>query len=369
VEASSLTPRLPVTNSRPLVLIRHYLGRWGLIVALAALPIYYGLHDLIAGYHAAGAAGHIVVRHDLSRLGFNFAEGLSNGAIWALIAIGYTLVYGIIELINFAHGDVFMVGSFTAVGFWGSLGLGLTSGPLGLIFGLLLTLVVTMLVSGSLNVLIERVAYRPLRSAPKLASLITAIGFSFILQNVGLLWRGGNQQSVDDLLSTSKVLFNISGVPILRGYILALAVMIPLVFALTWFITRTRAGKAMRATAQDPEAARLMGINVNNTISLTFWLGGMLAGAAGLVYALYETNIWYFQGFKAGLFAFTAAVMGGIGNVQGAVLGGLIIGVIQSISDLHLGPQWTEAVVFAYLIAIMILRPRGLLGEETREAG
>jgi branched-chain amino acid transport system permease protein len=369
VEASSLTPRLPAGPARPLELLRRYVGRWGLIVALAALPIYFGIHDLVAGYHASGAGGHIVVRHDLSRLGFNLAEGLSNGAIWALIAIGYTLVYGIIELINFAHGDVFMIGSFTGAGFWGSLGLGLATGPLGLIAGLILTLIVSMAVCGSLNVLIERVAYRPLRNAPKLASLITAVGFSFILQNVGLLWRGGNQQSVDDILGTSKTLFNISGVPILRGYVLALAVMIPLVFGLTWFITKTRAGKAMRATAQDPEAARLMGINVNSTISLTFWLGGMLAGAAGLVYALYETNIWYFQGFKAGLIAFTAAVMGGIGNVRGAVLGGLIIGVIQSLSDLHFGPQWTEAVVFAYLIAIMILRPRGLIGEETREAG
>jgi branched-chain amino acid transport system permease protein len=369
VEASSLTPRLPAGPARPLAWLRRYIGRWGLIVALAALPIYFGIHDLAAGYNAAGAAGHTVVRHDLSRLGFNFVEGLSNGAIWALIAIGYTLVYGIIELINFAHGDVFMIGSFTGAGFWGSIGLGLATGPLGLIAGLLLTLIVTMAVCGSLNVLIERVAYRPLRSAPNLASLITAVGFSFILQNVGLLWRGGNQQSVDDLLGTSKTLFNISGVPILRGYVLALAVMIPLVFGLNWFISKTRAGKAMRATAQDPEAARLMGINVNGTISLTFLLGGMLAGAAGLVYALYETNIWYFQGFKAGLIAFTAAVMGGIGNVRGAVLGGLIIGVIQSLSDLHFGPQWTEAVVFAYLIAIMILRPRGLIGEETREAG
>ena len=166
------------------------------------------------------------------------------------------------------------------------------------------------------------------------------------------------------------------GLPTLRlrgDYIaivtLAFGVMIPLVIALGWFINRTRAGRAMRATAQDPEAARLMGINVNATISLTFLLGGMLAGAAGLVYALYQTNIWFFQGFKAGLIAFTAAVMGGIGNVRGAVLGGLIIGVIQALADARLGPQWTEAVVFAYLIAIMILRPRGLHGEETREAG
>ena len=245
-------------------------------------------------------AGHAVIHHDLSKLGFNFAEGLSNGAIWALIAIGYTLVYGIIELINFAHGDVFMIGSFTAVGLWATLGLGLTTGALGLVGGLIVTLIITMIVTGSLNVLIERVAYRPLRSAPKLASLITAVGFSFILQNVGLLWRGGSPQSVPDLIHSQQPVFTIGGVPILRGYILAFAVMIPLVFALTWFINTTRAGRAMRATAQDPEAARLMGINVNATISLTFLLGGMLAGAAGLVYALYETNVWYFQGFEAG---------------------------------------------------------------------
>ena len=369
MEASSLTPRLPAPAARPLAAVRRLFGRWGLIVALAALPIYYGVRDLTHGYQAGLVHGHPVVHHDLSLLGFNVVQGLSNGAIWALIAIGYTLVYGIIELINFAHGDVFMIGSFTAAGFWGTLGLGLATGPVGLIGGLVLTLVVSMLVCGSLNVLIERVAYRPLRAAPKLASLITAVGFSFILQNVGLLWLGGSPQGVDDLIRQGQTVFNISGVPIVRGYLLALFVMVPLVIGLGWFIANTRSGRAMRATAQDPEAARLMGIDVNRTISLTFLLGGMLAGAAGLIYALYETNIWYFQGFEAGLIAFTAAVMGGIGNVRGAVLGGLIIGVIQALSDSRIGPQWTEAVVFGYLILIMILRPRGLLGEETREAG
>ncbi len=369
METATISPSPPAAPVRALAVVRRYVGRWGLVAALAALPVYYGISDLTHGYQAGFVAGHVVIHHDLSKLGFNLAEGLSNGAIWALIAIGYTLVYGIIELINFAHGDVFMIGSFTAVSLWATLGLGLTTGALGLIGGLIVALIITMITTGSLNVLIERVAYRPLRGAPKLASLITAVGFSFILQNVGLVWRGGSPQSVNDLIRAQQPVFTIGGVPILRGYILAFAVMIPLVFALTWFINTTRAGRAMRATAQDPEAARLMGINVNATISLTFLLGGMLAGAAGLVYALYETNIWYFQGFKAGLIAFTAAVMGGIGNVRGAVLGGLIIGVIQSLSDSRLGPQWTEAVVFGYLIAIMTLRPRGLLGEETREAG
>jgi branched-chain amino acid transport system permease protein len=369
VEASSLTPRLPAPAARPLAAIRGFSGRFGLVIALAALPVYYGIRDLVHGYAAGVAHGHPIIHHDLSHLGFNIVQGLSNGAIWALIAIGYTLVYGIIELINFAHGDLFMIGSFTSAGLWGTFGLGLATGPIGLIFGLIATLLISMLVCGSLNVLIERVAYRPLRGAPKLAPLITAVGFSFILQNVGLLWLGGSPQGVNDLIRQGQVVFHISGVPIVRGYLLALLVMIPLVIGLGWFIANTRSGRAMRATAQDPEAARLMGINVNQTISLTFLLGGMLAGAAGLVYALYETNVWYFQGFEAGLIAFTAAVMGGIGNVRGAVLGGLIIGVIQALSDSRIGPQWTEAVVFVYLIVIMILRPRGLLGEETREAG
>jgi branched-chain amino acid transport system permease protein len=296
-------------------------------------------------------------------------QGVSNGAIWALIAIGYTLVYGIIELINFAHGDVFMIGSFTGQWFWGAIGLGLATATFGVVGGLLVTLIVAMAVSGSLNVLIERVAYRPLRGAPKLAPLITAVGFSFILQNVGLLWLGGSPAGVTDLIHQSQTVFTISGVVIRRADVLAVAVTVPLVIALAWFITSTRMGRAMRATAQDPEAARLMGIDVNTTISLTFLLGGMLAGAAGLIYALYETTVWYFQGFEAGLIAFTAAVMGGIGNVRGAVLGGVIIGCIQQLSDARFGPQWTPAVVFGYLVMIMVLRPRGLLGEETREAG
>jgi branched-chain amino acid transport system permease protein len=370
VEASSATLRPPATGRRALAALRRYVGRWGLIVALAALPVFYGIHDLTHGYNAGSLNGHPIIRHDLSLLGFNLVSGLSNGAIWALIAMGYTLVYGIIELINFAHGDVFMIGSLTSAGLWGTLGLGLATGPIGLIGGLIVTLIVAMFVCGSLNVLIERVAYRPLRGAPKLAPLITAVGFSFILQNVGLLWQGGTPVGVPDLIHAQSVVFNISGVPIHRDDLLAFGVTIPLVIALTWFITNTRPGRAMRATAQDPEAARLMGINVNNTISLTFMLGGMLAGAAGIVYALYETTVWYFQGFEAGLIAFTAAVMGGIGNVRGAVLGGLLIGLIQQISDNRIqGGQWTEAIVFGYLILVMVLRPRGLLGEETREAG
>jgi branched-chain amino acid transport system permease protein len=327
-----------------------------LIALLLAMPVAFGIHDL-------STTGN------LTRLGNNLVDGLSNGAIWALIALGYTMVYGIIELINFAHGEVFMIGSLVAFGFWTTIGIGLTTAAPVLIAGLLLTLIVAALASGTLNLMIERAGYRPLRDAPKLAPLITAVGFSFILQNVGLLWIGGSQQSVPDLISSQETLFSIAGVEVTNGDAFAVLATAPLVLALVAFVSRTRLGRAMRATAQDPDAARLMGINVDTTISLTFLIGGLLAGAAGLIYALYQTTIWFFQGFTAGLIAFTAAVMGGIGNLPGAVLGGLVIGCIQQLADNRIGSEWTPAVVFAYLVLIMVVRPRGLLGEETREAG
>jgi branched-chain amino acid transport system permease protein len=347
---------IPTPRKTPGTVLRELASKYGLIAVLAVMPLYYGISDLANG-------------DSLARLGTNLFQGLSNGAIWALIALGYTLVYGIIELINFAHGDLFMIGSFVSFGFFGTIGLTLATGALGLVLGLVVTMLLAMVACGALNVMIERVAYRPLRNAPKLAPLITAVGFSFILQNVGLLWLGGSQQGVPDLLRAQDELFNVVGIPVTRADVLAIGVTAPLVLALTTFVNRSRLGKAMRATAQDPEAARLMGINVDTTISLTFLLGGLLAGAAGLTYALYETGIRYDQGFRAGLIAFTAAVMGGIGNLRGAVLGGLIIGCIQQISDNRIGGQWTPAIVFAYLVLIMVFRPQGLLGEETREAG
>jgi branched-chain amino acid transport system permease protein len=336
--------------------VRSYIGEYGLIALLLVMPVVYGIQDISQD-------------GSLARLGNNIVDGLSNGAIWALVALGYTLVYGIIELINFAHGEVFMMGSLVSAGFFGTLGLTAATGVGGLILGLLVTLILAMLASGALNVMIERVAYRPLRTAPKLAPLITAVGFSFILQNVGILWIGGSPEGIPDLIHAQKQLVNIGGVSISQGDVLAVAVTIPLVLLLTTFVSQSRLGRAMRATAQDPEAARLMGINVDTTISLTFLLGGILAGAAGLIYALYQTTIWYLQGFQAGLIAFNAAVMGGIGNLAGAVLGGFIIGIIQQISDNRIGGEWTPAIVFAYLVVIMVFRPQGLLGEQTREAG
>jgi len=348
---------LPAEARPPLALrVREAVGRYGLIALLLVLPVAFAIDDLRTD-------------GNLTRLGNNLVDGLSNGSIWALVAIGYTLVYGIIELINFAHGEVFMIGSFVSAGIFGTIGLTLATGAGGIVLGLLLTLLIAMLASGSLNVMIERVGYRPLRNAPKLAPLITAVGFSFILQNVGVLWRGGSPQAVTDLISSQEDFVTLGGVQITHGDVLAVAVTVPLVILMTTFITRSRLGKAMRATAQDPEAARLMGINVDTTISLTFLIGGMLAGAAGLIYVLYQTSLWYFQGFTAGLIAFTAAVMGGIGNVRGAVLGGLIIGFIQQLSDNRIGSEWTPAIVFAYLVLIMVFKPSGLLGEQTREAG
>src|SRR3954467_13313714 len=279
--------------------------------------------------------------------------GLSNGTIWALIALGYTLVYGIIELINFAHGEVFMIGSFVSVSIWATLGVTGDSSIGAIVGSIIVGMAIAMLCTGTLNAMIERVAYRPLRNAPKPAPLITAIGMSFILQNVGLLWRP-TPDSVPDLIGSQADYFTIFGVAIEHSDVFAVIVTVPLLVALVWFVGSTRYGKAMRATAQDPDAARLMGIDVDRTISLTFMLGGLLAGAAGMIYALYNGTIQFNQGFTAGLIAFTAAVMGGIGNLKGAVVGGLIIGVIQSISDTHYGQVWTPAVVFSILILIMV---------------
>src|SRR3954471_13607949 len=245
MEAATATAR----RRRSSQVVGEAVSKYGLIVLLLAMPVAFGISDLRD-------------EGDLSRLATNVKDGISNGAIWALIALGYTLVYGIIELINFAHGDLFMIGSFASYALFGALGLTIAPGGFALVFGLLLTLILAMVCCGSLNVMIERVAYRPLRSAPKLAPLITAVGFSFILQNVGLLWLGASQRSVPDLIHSQQELFSFGGVVVSRGDLMAVVVTIPLVLMLTTFVSRSRLGKAMRATAQDPDAARLMGINV-----------------------------------------------------------------------------------------------------------
>jgi branched-chain amino acid transport system permease protein len=300
-------------------------------------------------------------------------EGITLGLVYGLIALGYSLVYGILELINFAHGDVFMLGSwisFAVAAQW--LNLGPDSAGTTVIWGLALTLVIAMAFCAALNASIERIAYRPLRNAPRLAPLITAIGMSFILQDVGLNRLGPAPVSVPAILPTGTV-FTVGGNAYHWSSLIVALSAIPVLILLVWLVQRTRQGRAMRATAQDQEAAAMMGINVNRTISFTFLLAGSLAGVAGLLYALYSTNIQFDQGFTLGLIAFTAAVLGGIGNLPGAVLGAIIIGLIQQFNEglsWHApGSDWTQSIVFAILILILVFRPEGLLGERTPEGG
>jgi branched-chain amino acid transport system permease protein len=293
-------------------------------------------------------------------------DGINNGALYALIALGYTLVYGIIELINFAHGDLFMLGSVFSAFFlvnW----LGFTDPGMGAVLGLVLTLACAMLMCASINVAAERVAYRRLRRAPKLASLITAVGLSFIFQWVGLQWNGSAPKQWPSVVTGG---FHIGSVRIEYTAILVIAVTVPLLLILTYIVQKTRQGKAMRATAQDQDAARLMGINVDRTIAFTFALGGAMAGAAGTLYVQSIGTTRYDSGFQLGLIAFTAAVMGGIGNLNGAVLGGLLIGVIQGLNDgapYGLTQRWSQTVVFAILILIMVFKPQGILGKPQAE--
>ena len=298
-----------------------------------------------------------------------FLIGLTNGCIYGLVAIGYSLVYGILELINFAHGDVFMLGGMLVATMVTDWSLQNESG-IALWLFIILMLLITMAFCATINTTIEIVAYRRLRNAPRLAPLITAIGMSFILQNIGLVWKGARPTSVPDILPNGTV-FTIGGVPYTWNKFIVLLFTIPVLLALMWLVQRTRHGKAMRATAQDREAAAMMGISVNRTISFTFFLAGCMAGAAALLYALYFTNIRYTEGFRVGLIAFTAAVLGGIGNLPGAVLGGLVIGFVQAFNEglgWHApGSDWTQSIVFSILILILVFRPEGLLGERTPE--
>jgi branched-chain amino acid transport system permease protein len=296
--------------------------------------------------------------------------GITTGSVYALIALGYTLVYGILQLINFAHGDVFALSGLVASALIVSLfGLDETTATLGIIGGLLAILVLAIVFGATVNASIEFVAYRRLRHAPRLAVLITAVGMSFIVQNVSLAIFGVNFRSVPPLISEKHV-FEIGDVTYQWNQLFAVLATIPVLILLTWIVRSTRHGKAMRATSQDRDAAAIMGVNVNRTISFTFLLAGGLAGVGGLLYLL-EFNIRYDTGFELGLIAFTAAVLGGIGNLSGAVLGALLIGLIQAFNEglswLAPGSDWTRSIVFGILIAILVFRPEGLLGERTPE--
>lgn len=293
--------------------------------------------------------------------------GIALGAIYALIALGYTMVYGIIELINFAHGDVFTLGGFISLPLLGVFGLveDQTKG-LSLIVRLIPVFLITMLLCALVNVAIERVAYRPLRHAPRLAPLITAIGMSSILEGAMYLWRGPFNLHYPDLLPTDQIPLG-GGVTVAAKAVIIIGMAIVLVVSLTLFINRSKIGKAMRATAQDRDAAQLMGIDINYTIAATFFIGAALAGAGGIVWGLYEGSVSAFLGFSTGLIAFTAAVFGGIGNIPGAALGGLLIGIISQLSDGYFDTAWTQVVIFGILIAVLVFRPSGLLGMRVPE--
>lgn len=292
-------------------------------------------------------------------------NGISLGGIYALIALGYTMVYGIIGLINFAHGDVYTLGSFFGLAIFAALGVSGELHGVTLVIDVIVAIAFAALCCGIVGVLIERFAYRRLRNAPRLAPLITAIGVSFILENVMQVWKGPSPVPFPAVIPNPSVTFLGVGVSAQQMLVVGLALVLMLV--LQAFVHGTRMGRAMRATAQDRDAAQLMGININTTIMVTFLVGSALAGVAGVVSGVYYQSTWFFNGFGAGLKAFTAAVLGGIGNLAGAMLGGFLIGIIESFATWRFGGQWANVTVFAILILVLVVRPSGLLGEAISE--
>jgi branched-chain amino acid transport system permease protein len=282
-------------------------------------------------------------------------NGISLGSIYALIALGYTMVYGIVKLINFAHGDVFMVGAF--VGFYSITFFHLGFFP---------ALIITMAVCAIFGVLIERIAYKPLRNATRIAALITAIGVSLFIEYGTIYIRGAQPEAYPDSVVSIKSI-EILGVKISGQSILILAVSLLLMVVLQFIVHRTKIGKAMRAVSHDMDAARLMGINVNNTISATFAIGSALAGAAGVIFGVYYTKIEPLMGIIPGLKAFIAAVLGGIGIIPGAMAGGLLLGVIEALVSAAGFSLWRDGAAFVVLILILIFRPAGLFGKNVRE--
>ncbi len=295
-----------------------------------------------------------------------YINALTIGSLYALIALGYTMVYGIIELINFAHGEIFMVGTFVALITIKTLGFTDTIHDPLLLGGVLLVIfLVSMILVGFLGVLIERFAYRPLRNAPRLAPLITAIGVSFILQNIVFVGYSNSVVTTPKLIPFDEIQIGPVSIRIINLFVISVALV--LITALHVFTTRTRLGTAMRSTSMDREAAALMGVDINRAIAITFFLGAALAAAAGVVQTQYLGTTVFNIGFRAGLFAFTAAVLGGIGNTTGAALGGFVIGFVEVASSAYGYGRWSEAIVFTTLILVLIFRPNGLLGQQTAE--
>ncbi len=290
-------------------------------------------------------------------------NGLFVGTFYALVALGYSMVYGIIKLLNFAHGDIYMLGGF--VGFTLlTVGSGALAGGGGII-ALVVVMAVAMVATGLVGLVLERVAYRPLRSAPRLSVLITAVGASFALEYGVAVGYGPNPRAYPVTVGGGAV--HLLGARITYAQLVMMAIAIILMFGLDTLVRRTRSGRAMRAISQDPRACLLMGVNVDQVISRTFFIGSALAGAAGVMAGAYYGKIDFLMGFIIGLKAFTAAVIGGIGNIRGAVLGAIVLGLLESFGTAWLGSQWRDVFAFAFLILFLTVRPTGLLGERVTE--
>jgi branched-chain amino acid transport system permease protein len=292
-------------------------------------------------------------------------NGITVGSFYALVALGYTMVYGIIRLINFAHGDFFMVGAFVSLGVLGALGSGTL--PSGVI--VMAALLAAMTITGALGAAAARVVYLPLLRAPQLSLLVSALGLSLALEYGTALTQGTSFKSVPHFrfLSPDHAVALTADVRLTYAQLAVVGISLLLMVSLYVFVQHTMTGTSMRTLAMDADAARLVGINVERTILLTFVIGGGLAGVAGLMYALYYPQINFLMGFLLGLRAFTAAVLGGIGNIPGAMVGGILIGLLESYATASVSGRWTDVVVFGVLIAVLVVRPRGLLGERVAE--
>jgi len=289
-------------------------------------------------------------------------NGLALGSVYALIALGYTMVYGILQLINFAHGEVYMLGAYLGI-----IVLGVLTAPgmpqLGIAASLAVSVAVAMLFCGAYGAVIERVAYRPLRKAAKLTPLISAVGMSIILQNIVMLSQGKEYKYLPPVINVEGL--SIAGATVSPVELIILSTSLALMACLQLFISRTRIGKAMRATSQDMTMAGLVGINVNRVISATFIIGSALAAVAGVMVTLYYGVVHFFMGYTAGLKAFTAAVLGGIGSIPGAMLGGIVLGLIENFGASYISSVYKDAFAFLVLIITLIIRPSGLLGPKS----
>jgi branched-chain amino acid transport system permease protein len=300
-------------------------------------------------------------------------NGLTLGSLYGLIALGYSMVYGILKLLNFAHGDVYMIGAFVGYGVLTLLG-GPLSPNIAIAPLIILMFLAAMLACGALGVVIERFAYRPLRDAPRIAPLISALGVSFFLQNSALLLFGAQFRSYDSFVLGSAnpeffepgpltdPVFVVKNVNVQLVQVIVLATTVGLMAALTFLVAKTQVGKAMRATSYDREATAMMGIDTDRVIATTFFIGSLLAGAAGVMFGLLFSQVFHFMGFLAGLKGFTAAVVGGIGSIPGAMLGGLLVGLAEAFAAGYLGGRWADLTVFGILILVLLVRPTGLLG-------